>query len=110
MEPKTKPTREDLGRYRANYLAEMDGVALYRALAEVEKDKKRAAIFARLAQAEERHAKRWAGLLKSAGAAVPQYRRTARVRLLGLLARLFGTERVLPVVTELEAKDENRYA
>ncbi|HEY2990968.1 MAG TPA: VIT1/CCC1 family protein [Candidatus Binatia bacterium] len=104
------PTREDLGRYRANYLAEMDGVALYRALAEVEKDKKRAAIFARLAQAEERHAKRWAGLLKSAGAAVPQYRPTVRVRLLGLLARLFGTERVLPVVTELEAKDENRYA
>jgi hypothetical protein len=48
-----KPTREDLRPYQSNYLAEMDGIALYGALAAVENDKKRAAIFARLARAEE---------------------------------------------------------
>ncbi|MGH7768287.1 MAG: VIT1/CCC1 transporter family protein [Candidatus Binatia bacterium] len=101
---------EDLRRYRSNYIAEMDGIALYRALAEVENDKKRAAIFAQLARAEERHANRWAGLLKSAGERLPEYRTSARVRLLGWLARLFGTQRVLPIVSELESKDENRYA
>ena len=105
-----KFAKADLKRYRDNYLAEMDGIALYRALAGAEKDEKRAAIFDRLARAEERHAGRWAGLLRSAGDPVPPYTPTARVRLLGLFARLFGTQRVLPIVTELEAKDENRYA
>ncbi|HEV8343027.1 MAG TPA: VIT1/CCC1 family protein [Candidatus Binatia bacterium] len=102
--------KADLERYRANYLAEMDGIALYRALAAAEKNKKRSAIFEKLARAEERHANRWKGLLRSAGEAVPEYSPTARVRLLGLLARLFGTQRVLPIVTELESQDENRYA
>ena len=102
--------KADLERYRDNYLAEMDGIALYHALAGAEKDEKRAAIFDRLARAEERHANRWAGLLRSSGDGVPEYTPTARVRMLGLFARLFGTERVLPIVTKLEAKDETRYA
>lgn len=110
MKAAPKLNREDLERYRANYLAEMDGIALYRALAEAEKEKKRAAIFERLAWAEERHANRWKGLLRSAGAVVPNYSPTARVRLLGLLARLFGTQRILPIVSELESRDESRYA
>lgn len=96
-------------RYRNNYLAEMDGTALYRALAAVEKDEKRAAIFEQLARAEERHAARWAAFLKSAGATVPEYSTSARIKLLAALARLFGTERVLPIVSNLESQDENRY-
>jgi len=106
---KKMPAKADFERYRSNYLAEMDGIALYRALAAAEKDEKRAAIFAQLARAEERHAHRWSYLLKSAGERVPEYSTSARVRILGLLARLFGTQRVLPVVSEQESKDENRY-
>jgi rubrerythrin len=109
MTAERKITKEDLRRYRDNYLAEMDGIALYRALAAVEKEEKRAAVFEELARAEERHANRWAGLLKSAGEEAPVYHLSARVRLLGLLARFFGTERVLPIVSGLETKDENRY-
>ncbi|HEY3304276.1 MAG TPA: VIT1/CCC1 family protein [Candidatus Binatia bacterium] len=101
---------EDLRRYRANYLAEMDGIALYSALAAAEKDEKRAAVFGQLARAEERHANRWAGLLRSAGEAAPDYTPTARVRILGLLARLFGTQRVLPIVSNIESSDANRYS
>ena len=97
-------------RYRNNFLAEMDGIALYRTLASVEKDDKRAAIFEQLAQAEERHARRWAGFLKSAGAPVPDYTTSARIKMLGFFARLFGTERVLPIVSGIESRDENRYA
>lgn len=97
-------------RYRSNYLAEMDGIAVYRMLATVEKDSKRAAVFEQLARAEERHAKRWAGLLKSSGAPVPEYTTSARIRMLGFFARLFGTERVLPIVSGIESRDENRYA
>ena len=97
------------GRYRTNYLTEMDGIALYRSLAAAEKDEKRAAIFERLARAEERHANRWARLLEAAGEKVPVYRLSARVRVLGLLARALGTQRVLPIISSLEASDQAGY-
>src|SRR5258706_1717497 len=103
-------TREDIRRYRDNYLGELEGIALYRALAAAEKDGRRAAIFEQLAQAEERHSIRWAGLLKAGGEPLPSYAPGARVRLLGPLARLFGTQRILPIVSDLESRDENRYA
>ncbi len=104
------PPGGNIERYRNNYLAEMDGIALYRTLASVEKDGNRAAIFEQLARAEERHAKRWARFLTDAGAAVPEYRTSARIKMLGFFARMFGTARVLPMVSDLESRDENRYA
>lgn len=96
-------------RYRQNYLVEMDGIALYRSMAAAEKDRERAAVFEKLAQNEERHAQRWAKLIQSAGAAVPAHRPSARVRLLGLVARRFGTRKVLPIISSMEARDEAGY-
>ena len=89
--------QEDITRYRQNYLIEMDGIELYRLLADAEKDEKRAAIFRKMVRAEERHAQRWARLIQAGGGAVPNYRRSARVRLFGWLARRFGTQRVVEV-------------
>jgi len=102
-------TAEDIDRYRANYIVEKDGIALYRAMAAAEEDKKRAAIFEKLAQNEERHAQRWAHLIESAGGKVPVHRPSARVHLLGWLARRFGTGRVIPIISSLEARDEAGY-
>jgi VIT1/CCC1 family predicted Fe2+/Mn2+ transporter len=99
----------DIARYRQNYLVEMDGIALYRAMAAAEDDKKRAAIFEKMARAEERHAQRWSRLIQNAGGAVPRYRPSARVRMLGFIARHFGTRRVLPIISALEARDEAGY-
>ena len=104
-----KVTKEDLERYADNYLREQDGIALYRALARAEKDSARAEIFERLAAAEERHAARWARLLKNKGARVPSYSPSWRVRILGWLSRRFGTQHVLPVVTGLESRDQDVY-
>jgi VIT1/CCC1 family predicted Fe2+/Mn2+ transporter len=87
----------------------MEGIALYRALAAAEKDPKRAEIFKKMARAEEHHAQRWLHLIQSAGATVPIYRRSARVHLLGFIARRFGTRKVLPIVSALEARDEAGY-
>ncbi len=109
MKSRRKSSRADLERYRQNYLVEMDGIALYRAIAAAEKDEKRAAIFIRLAENEERHAQRWAHLIHLAGGEVPKHRPTARVRMLGWMARHFGTRRVLPIVSSLEARDEAGY-
>jgi rubrerythrin len=66
-----KPAKSDLKRYADNFLREQDGIALYRALARAEKDPARSEIFEKLAKAEERHAARWARLLKSNGADTP---------------------------------------
>jgi VIT1/CCC1 family predicted Fe2+/Mn2+ transporter len=104
-----KPTADDLKRYAANFLREQDGIALYRALAKAERDPDRSAIFERLAKAEEKHAARWARLLKTNGASVPPYTPAMRVRILGWLSRRFGTQHILPVVTGLESRDQTEY-
>ena len=102
-------SQADIARYGQNYLIEMDGIELYRSLAQAEKDEKRAAIFQKMIKAEERHAQRWARLIQNSGGTVPTYRRSARVRLFGWLARRFGTERVVPLISALEARDEPGY-
>ena len=108
-ESHTDPTAADVVRYGQNYLIEMDGIELYRALAAAEKDDKRAEIFRKILRAEERHAQRWVRLIQTGGGVLPTYRRSLRVRLLGWLARRFGTDRVVPIVSALEARDEPGY-
>ena len=109
MKAQDKLSAADVSRYQQNYLVEMDGISLYRSLAKAEKDEKRAAIFERMASVEERHAQRWVRLLQQAGALVPTYRLSLRVRLLGLLARRFGTHKVLPIVSAMEGRDDAGY-
>jgi vacuolar iron transporter family protein len=109
MEARPDPSQADVQRYRHNYLVEMDGIALYRSMAAAERDEKRAEIFEKLAQNEERHAQRWVRLIQSAGSSVPSYRPSLRVRTLGWVARSFGTQRVLPIISSLEARDEAGY-
>jgi len=109
MERQDKLTASDVARYQQNYLVEMDSITLYRSLARAEKDRERAAIFERMARIEERHAQRWARLLQQAGAAVPTYRLSLRVRLLGWMARRFGTHRVLPIISAIEGRDDAGY-
>lgn len=104
-----KPDKDDLKRYADNFLREQDGIALYRALARAEKDPARSEIFEKLAKAEERHATRWARLLQNNGAAVPLYSPGWRVHTLGWLSRHFGTQRILPVVSGLESRDQDVY-
>ena len=107
------PTKEssaaDIARYRQNYLVEMDGIELYRALAAAEKDEKRAVTFRKMARTEERHARRWVRLIETAGFQVPDYRPTIRVRVLAWMAKHFGTQRVIPIISSLEASDEPGY-
>ena len=109
MQSQTAVTASDIDRYQQNYLVEMDGIALYRSMAAAEKDQTRAEIFNKLARNEERHAQRWVRLIQSAGGAVPQYRPGLRVRSLGWMARTFGTRRVIPIISSIEAADEAGY-
>ena len=57
-------------RYRANLQGEVDGAALYRALAETETDPQLKEIYSRLASVEEGHAEFWTRQLNRIGGRV----------------------------------------
>ncbi|MEE8442912.1 MAG: VIT1/CCC1 transporter family protein [Dehalococcoidia bacterium] len=97
-------------RYRRYLEAEQEAVVLYTAMAEAEEQPERAQIFRELADSERRHVAYWAGKLGLSIDEVSALRPTFRVRLLGWLARRFGTRRVLPIVLRIEAEDTVMYA
>src|SRR3954453_10999185 len=81
-----------------NLRDERDGVALYRGLAELERDPIRAKEFAKLAVAEERHEAIWRKKLERAGIALPPERPSGRIRFLLWAAGRFGIPSVMPLV------------
>ncbi len=90
--------------------SELEAVATYEALAASESDPRRSATLLRLAQAERRHAARWAEKL---GEPVPEVGRRhlgLLNRLLLLAGRLVGVRRVIPYLVMAEAKDIRRYS
>jgi vacuolar iron transporter family protein len=102
--------KTDVERWRAHLAAERDAMALYRALAETDKDRARAEIWRALVAVEERHASRWIAKLRAAGETVSEeWRPGWRPRALGLVARVAGPRAVLPIVTALERGDAEMY-
>jgi VIT1/CCC1 family predicted Fe2+/Mn2+ transporter len=95
----------------ANLRLERDAILLYDALAAIEKDEHRASAFHRIAGNERRHAEVWATKLREAGVDVPPAptRPRARVAVILLLARVFGTRAVSDLVTALEGDEEETY-
>ncbi len=93
-----------------NLRLEQDAVALYDALASIDRDPRRAAAFRHIASNERRHADIWAGRLRELGATVPPPARPrARVRLIILAARLLGTKAVSELVKSLEGDEVEIY-
>ena len=93
-----------------NLKLERDAIALYDALASIEKDRRRAAAFRTIAGNERRHADIWASKLREQGVDVPPPDGPRpRVRLIITLARLFGTNAVSDLVRALEGDEEEAY-
>jgi VIT1/CCC1 family predicted Fe2+/Mn2+ transporter len=100
----------DIEQSLDNLKLERDAIVLYDSLATIEKDPRRADAFRRIASNERRHADIWASRLRELGAAVPDGDRPrARVRLIILIARLFGTASVAELVKALEGDEEDLY-
>jgi vacuolar iron transporter family protein len=98
-------------QFREHWADELDGAAMYRALAE-HTDGEQREIFLELAKAEERHAAHWAAKLVELGEPAPRperHRRGLRVRLVAWLARRFGARAVLPIVERAELADAGHY-
>src|SRR5467141_1062969 len=100
----------EIGRYRTNLQDELDGAALYAALAAAEADPVRKDLFLQLSQAEAEHAKLWKEKLAAAGIQDLRYAPSLRTRLLARLARHFGPRFVLPTIAAAEFADRNKYA
>ncbi len=93
-----------------NLRLEQDAVALYDALAEIEKDPRRAVAFRHIADNERRHAEIWASRLTELGATVPPPARPrVRVRFIILAARVLGTRAVSDMVKALEGNEVEIY-
>ncbi len=108
-EPAPKPSRDDIRRYRRNFRAEVDGEALYRLLADAEPNPALRELYEKLAVTEVRHKDLWAQKLREAGEPLPSDRPSFRTRLIGWLARRFGTDTVAPIVTNMEADATTMY-
>ena len=93
-----------------NLRLERDAIVLYDALAAIDKDPRRSAAFSRIASDERRHAEIWAARLRELGASLPDDRGPGlRVRVVILLARLFGTAAVADIVKAFEGDDVELY-
>ena len=104
-----QPAGRDGERYRANLQGEADGASLYRALAQAEPNPNVAEVYRRLAAVEDAHAELWRRQLAAIGQQPGAHRPGWRSRMLGLLARHFGPDFVLPVVHTLERADSSQY-
>ena len=96
----------DSRRYRANLQGEIDGAAVYRALADSESDPKLAEVFRRLASVEEAHAEFWRTRLSPQGGALSP---SLHARFLAWTARRFGPGLVIPTLAAAEARDSGAY-
>src|SRR6266478_1408203 len=98
-----------VARYRTNLQGEVDSAALYRAMAEAEKDPHLSEVYRRLAAVEEAHAEFWRKQLGGVGAAAMARRPGWRTRSLVWLARRFGPQFVLPTLSTLEQRAVGQY-
>jgi VIT1/CCC1 family predicted Fe2+/Mn2+ transporter len=100
---------DDTRRLRANLQGEVDGVALYQALAKAETDPNLAEVYRRLAAVEGAHAEFWRRKLDRVGLSGLRLRPSFRTRALAWLARRFGPAFVLPTIAAAEVRDSSAY-
>src|ERR1700730_8595339 len=105
---KTMAKPDDLPRYRSNLQGEIDGAAVYAALAESEADPKLAEVFRRLAAVEQAHGDFWRKRIEAEGARFATAP-SGRARVMAWLARRFGPSFVLPTLADHEARDSASY-
>jgi VIT1/CCC1 family predicted Fe2+/Mn2+ transporter len=96
-------------RYLSNLQGEVDSAGLYRALSESEPDPHLREIYRRLAAVEEAHAEYWRKQLAQTGTQARALRPGWRSRALAWLARRFGPQFVLPIISRLEQRDVTQY-
>jgi VIT1/CCC1 family predicted Fe2+/Mn2+ transporter len=88
---------------------EADAAFLYRRLASAEPDSRRAALYLRLAEVEDRHVDIWRTLLVDHGHEVPAIQPSLRARAMSWAASRFGAGFLLPMLLEEEGREVKSY-
>ena len=101
---------QDVARYENNLREELDGSALYAALAGAEVDPIRKDLFLQLSQAEAGHAQLWRDKLTCVGVNADRFTPSFRARILSRLAQRLGPRFVLPAIAAAEFADRNKYS
>lgn len=96
-------------RLKGNLQDEVDGAAVYAALADAEKDPNLANIYRRLAAVERAHAEFWQTRLDRGTGQQTTLSPSLRARGLSWLARRFGPGMVLPTMAATEARGMSQY-
>ena len=102
-------TPDDIKRYTDNLQGEIDGTAIYLAMADGEKDPPLKELYRRLAETEQRHGAVWEQRLKDAGVDISRMRPSWRARVLMITARRLGAGVVAPTVAEQEGRSQGMY-
>ncbi|MEY2518260.1 MAG: vacuolar iron transporter family protein [Verrucomicrobiota bacterium] len=100
---------ESIEALKQNWKAEVQTARVYRELAGRETDQKRKDILIRMAEAEERHAARWAAKLTELGAAPPELKDSLGQRLNRWWNRVAGIEVAIRRMEAAEDRHEARY-
>jgi vacuolar iron transporter family protein len=101
--------QEDIKRYLANRQKEIDGAALYMALADGEKQPQLAEVYKKLSASEGKHAAGWEKKLRDLKATIPSRKTSWRAATMIWLARRFGPQFVLPTIASNEKSDSRAY-
>src|SRR2546426_28753 len=101
-----KDRQETVEVVKRNWRAEVETAQVYRELAARESDEKRKGILNRMAEAEERHAQRWAKKLADLGEPIPTIPDSLGRRLQRWLNRALGTEIAIRRMEAAEEKHE----
>jgi predicted membrane protein (TIGR00267 family) len=106
----TQPTTLQDQSWRANWQREIEGVYLYQRLSALAQTPKVGQVLAEMAEQEKDHAALWAERIRSAQATARPPRPDLRAIMIVGLARLLGSEAVLGLLINDEARDITIYA
>lgn len=102
--------RRELKQVLRNWRDERDSAAVYEALASIERNPGLSRLFGKLAASEREHSAFWEDRLNALGHPAPEFRPSARARIMTGLARRFGVAFVIPSITARELADRDRYS
>jgi vacuolar iron transporter family protein len=104
------PKKETIEVVLKNWRAEVETAQVYRDLAARESDEKRKSILIRMAEAEERHARRWEQKLRDMGEPVPVVTENIWTRFKRRFTRSLGTDIAIRRMEAAEEKHEREFS
>src|SRR5213082_216874 len=104
------PRKETVEVVLKNWRAEVETAQVYRDLAARESDEKRKGILMRMAEAEERHARRWEQKLRDMGEPVPTLTDNIWTRFKRRFTRSLGTDIAIRRMEAAEEKHEREFS